>query len=286
VKITPPLKCHGGKFYLAQQILGLMPPHLHYVEPYFGSGAVLFARDPADRRLWWPGLTSDGRKAEGVSEVVNDLDGHLINFYRVLKDPDLFEEFRRLVDLTQFSETEWNDSRELLAASAGGDVGRAVALFVLIRQSRQALRKDFATPVRTRLRDGGQDHTSAWKSAVRGLQDAHERLQRVMVLCRPGLQVIQQEDTERTAMYLDPPYYPGARTAPRAYGRYEMTVRDHEELLDTIKQCRSKILLSGYPNELYNRVLASWNGHPFDLPNNASGSRTKDRETEMVWCNY
>jgi DNA adenine methylase len=209
-----------------------------------------------------------------------------MNFYRVLKDPRLFEEFRRLVKLTRFSEAEWNDSRKVLAAPSGADVGRAAALFVLIRQPRQALRKDFATPVRTRLRDGGQDHTSAWKSAVRGLQDAHERLQRVMVLCRPGLQVIRQEDTERTAMYLDPPFYPGCRADPRAYGQYEMTAHDHEELLDTVKQCRSKILLSGYAKELYNRVLASWNGHPFDLPNHASGSRVKDRDTEMVWCNF
>jgi DNA adenine methylase len=204
----------------------------------------------------------------------------------VLKDPELFEQFRRLVDLTQFSETEWNDSREVLAAPAGPDVERAVALFVLIRQSRQALRKDFATPVRTRLRGGGQDHVNAWMSAVLGLQDAHERLLRVMVLCRPGLRVIEQEDGEATAQYLDPPYHPDCRTAPRAYGTYEMTAHDHEEMLDTIKQCRSKILLSGYANPLYDRVLASWNRHPFDLPNNASGSKTKDRETEMVWCNF
>lgn len=64
-----PLKCHGGKHYLAGQIVGLMPPHLHYVEPYFGGGAVLFAKT-----------------SEGTSEVANDLNGNLMNFWRVLQD--------------------------------------------------------------------------------------------------------------------------------------------------------------------------------------------------------
>src|SRR5262245_593291 len=74
--VEPPLKWHGGKHYLAERIVAMMSPHLHYVEPFFGSGQVLFRRDPYDRRLWWKGKTSDGRQPAGVSEVVNDLDGH------------------------------------------------------------------------------------------------------------------------------------------------------------------------------------------------------------------
>src|SRR5262249_47933537 len=90
-KLVPPLKWHGGKHYVAPKVLELMPRPLHYVEPFFGGGQVLFRRDPADPRYWWDGPTSDGRKADGVSEVVNDLDGDLMNFYRVLKDPALFD---------------------------------------------------------------------------------------------------------------------------------------------------------------------------------------------------
>src|SRR3954465_10404086 len=105
-----PLKWYGGKRFLTKHILGLMPRHLHYVEPYFGGGQVLFARDPADRRLWWTGLTSDGRQAQGVSEVVNDISGDLMNFYAVLKDPELFGRLRDRLELTLHSEAEWQAS--------------------------------------------------------------------------------------------------------------------------------------------------------------------------------
>src|SRR6516225_8713937 len=88
--MNAPLKWHGGKVYMAGRIIERMPPHLHYVEPFFGSGQVLFARDPKDRRLWWTERTSDGRIPDGVSEVINDLHGDLMNFYAVLKDPDGF----------------------------------------------------------------------------------------------------------------------------------------------------------------------------------------------------
>ena len=75
-QLTPPLKWPGGKHYLAKDIIDLMPLHTHYVEPYFGGGAVLLAKNP-----------------EGVSEVVNDLNGDLTNFWRVLQNESDFEQF-------------------------------------------------------------------------------------------------------------------------------------------------------------------------------------------------
>ncbi len=88
-----PLKWHGGKYYLAAKIVGLMPPHLHYVEPFFGGGAVLCARDPEAEGLWL-------FHHEGVSEVVNDINGKLINFWRVLQDPQTFQSFHRRLEAT------------------------------------------------------------------------------------------------------------------------------------------------------------------------------------------
>src|SRR5262245_16771895 len=134
-RITAPLKWHGGKHYVAPKVIDVMPRHLHYVEPYFGGGQVLFRRDPADRTLWWDGPTSDRRKPDGVSEVVNDLDGDLMTFYAVLKDPDAFGRLRHLLELTLHSEVEWQAARALLDGTAGDAVERAAALFTCCRQS-------------------------------------------------------------------------------------------------------------------------------------------------------
>jgi hypothetical protein len=114
-----PLKYHGGKHYLAPQIVALMPPHLHYVEPYFGGGAVLFAK-PHD----------------GTSEVINDSNGDLTNFWRVLQDKKAFAEFQRRVEATPFSQREWQQAKEF---------------FILCRQSLAGRCKDFAPITRTIL---------------------------------------------------------------------------------------------------------------------------------------
>jgi DNA adenine methylase len=283
--LTPPLKWHGGKHYLAQRIIDLMVPHLHYVEPFFGGGQVLFARDPADRRLWWTGRTSDERGANGVSEVVNDLHGDLMNFYRVLKDPEAFAQLRHLLYLTLHAEAEWETARDLLAGKDGDPVARAAALFTCCRQSLAGRMKGFATTVRTRLRGGRNDGVNGWWTAVEGLEAVHRRLRDVKVLNRPALEVIQAEDTEATLLYLDPPYLHETRTARDVYA-LEMTEADHRELLDLLRQVQGKVLLSGYPSRLYDEALAGWNRHAFDLPNNAAGGPKKDRETEVVWCNF
>jgi hypothetical protein len=85
--VAGPLKVHGGKgahgAKLARWIVSLMPRHRRYVEAFAGGLAVLRARDPADRRLW----LADNGDDRGVAEVVNDLDGTLANFWRVMGDP-------------------------------------------------------------------------------------------------------------------------------------------------------------------------------------------------------
>jgi DNA adenine methylase len=107
-----------------------------------------------------------------------------------------------------------------------------------------------------------------------------------MVLCRPAVEVIRQEDTPATLFYLDPPYLHETRTARKAYARFEMTEADHRDLLDVLRRCRGKVMLSGYPSALYDTALSGWTRHAFDLPNNAAGGATKGRETEVLWCNF
>jgi len=183
-RLDSPLKWHGGKSPSAARIVELMPDHLHDVEPFAGGLSVLLAKSPAS-----------------VSEVVNDLDGGLVNFWRVLKDEATFPRFVRLAQATPFSEREWHDADDRLDDT--DPVARAAAFFVRCRQS-LAGRRDTFTPI-TRLRRGMNEQASAWLSAVEGLSAVHARLARAIILCRPAVEIIRSQDGPRTLFYLDPP---------------------------------------------------------------------------------
>jgi DNA adenine methylase len=277
--IIPPLKWHGGKHYLAAKIVALMQPHLHYVEPFFGGGRVLFARDPEDSRLW----VSSAASHRGVSEIANDINGRLINFWRVMQDENLFQRFLRTVEAIPLSRDEWEGAH---AHEYGKDsVKDAVAFFVDARQSRAANMKGFTSLTRNRTRRGMNGNVSEWLSAVDGLPEVHARLRRVAIENIPGVELIRREDADSTLFYCDPPYLHETRTATNAY-EFEMTTDEHRLLLQTLRACKGKVMLSGYRSGLYDGLLKSWNRHTFDLPNNAAGGKEKGRETEVVWCNF
>jgi DNA adenine methylase len=284
-RLVPPLKWAGGKHYVAAAVLEIMPRHLHFCEPYFGGGQVLFRRDPADPRFWWDGPTSDGSKVDGVSEVINDLDGDLMNFYRVLKDPELFGRLREWLDKTLFSEAEWEEANRVLAGPQGDPVVRAGSLFVQVRQSYSAERGSHSPVTRTRLRGGRNNDVNAWWTAVDGLAAVHERLRDVRVLCQPALGVIKQEDTREPLFYVDPPYPHGTRTSTDLY-THEMSLADHRELLATIRQCKGKVILSSYDNGLYNTVLSDWTRRSLDVPNSMASGKKKERRAEVLWYNF
>jgi len=85
--MRPPFVYYGGKVGLASRIVDLMPPHRVYIEPFAGSLAVLFAKQPC------------------VHEIVNDLDGAIVNFWRVLRDQP--EQLERACALSPYSRAEW-----------------------------------------------------------------------------------------------------------------------------------------------------------------------------------
>jgi DNA adenine methylase len=145
--------------------------------------------------------------------------------------------------------------------------------------------QSFAPTVRTRLRGGRNDGVNAWWNAIDGLDAVHRRLKDVKVFHRPALEVIESEDTPATLYYLDPPYLHETRTATEVY-HHEMTDADHRQLLDLLRQVQGKVILSGYASTLYDTALASWNRYTRDLPNNAAGGKQKDRQEEVLWCNF
>ncbi|MEA2707998.1 MAG: adenine methylase [Phycisphaerales bacterium] len=265
--IDSPLKWHGGKQPLARRIVALMPPHTTYVEAYAGSLAVLFAKSP-----------------EGVSEIVNDIDGALVNFWNVLREPKAFARLLRMAQATPFSESTWKACEDHLKAA--DPVCRAWAFFVRCRQSLAGRMKSFSPLSFTRTRRGMNEQAAAWLTSVDGLAPAHERLKRVATLSRDAIDVIRQHDAADTLFYLDPPYVPLSRATPDVYA-HEMTIEQHEQLLATIAKCKGKIILSGYPNDLYAGTLRDgWQRIDIDRANSAAGGDSKRRMTEALWLNF
>jgi DNA adenine methylase len=249
---------------LAKLIVSLMPEHVHYCEPYFGGGSVLFIKP-----------------FEGISEVANDLSGRLIGFYRVLSDPAMFDQFYRRIETTPFSKELWEESWEL----CHDPIVDAAKFFILCRQSRGGMMKDFATLSRNRVRRGRNEQVAAWLTAIEGLPQVHARLRRVVWLCDDALNVIQQQDGPNTLHYCDPPYLHSVRATKNAY-QHEMTDQQHVELLETLLACKGKVILSGYPNELYDGMLRNWNCQDFAIDNKTAGSKQKRIMTERVWMNF
>ena len=226
-KPSPPIKWHGGKSFLAPAIVDLIPKHTHYVEPFFGGGAVLFNKPHSF--------------IEGHSEVVNDVYGDLVNFWKVLQSKELFPEFQLRLSLTPFGKPTFENAKEHRESEP---IERAIAFFIRFRQSRQGLGRDFATMSRTRTRRGMNEQVSSWLSAIDGLPEAHARLQRVVIFCDDAIQVIKREDDPYSFFYCDPPYLPDTRVVKNAYS-CEMTGEQHEELLETLGDLTGKFVLSG-----------------------------------------
>jgi DNA adenine methylase len=268
-RVPCPLKWHGGKFYLAADFHRLAPPHIHRTHAYAGGLG----------EFWnWP--------HDGVSEVVNDIDGALTNFWRVLQGEDTFNRFMRIVQAMPFSQVEWQDS--LIIDPTAEPVQRAVHFFVRVRQSMSGRKDCFAPISRNRVRRAMNEQASAWLSAVDGLPMVHHRLKRVVILNMPAIDVIQSQDGRTTLHYVDAPYVLDTRVTVGEYGPFEMTDDQHRELIRVLLSCEGKVMVSMYHHPIYDvlHLEHGWQVHEFDLPNNASAADVKERKIECVWCNF
>lgn len=207
-----------------------------------------------------------------------------MNFYDVLRSAQkdkLLEQLR----LTPFHESDFNYALSE-SPSLHGRVGRAWAFFVKYRMSRQAFGKEFATPTCTRTRRKGNEQTSAWMSAVDGLEDCVHRLSRVMVYSREALSVLKAFSKPSAFAYLDPPYHPSTRVA----GGYdaEMSEAEHAKLLAYLGKFKGKFLLSGYRCEPYDNAADVFGWERIDVEQKAHSSGAKDKPVriESFWRNY
>ncbi len=214
-------------------------PHDIYVEPYGGGASVLFAKPPAP------------------VEVYNDLNGDLVEFFKILADPAQFKKFVRLVALLPHSRKMFYDYRAEYVKEKNPIV-RAAKWFYVIRKSFSGTCGRAWGHAITMSTRGMATMCSSWLGVVEKLPEVHARFQRVQIEHLPALRIIKKYDTPNTLFYLDPPYIAGTRSVAQFY-RHEMTDEDHAELLETILNIKGKACLSGYEHPIYQPLLdAGW----------------------------
>jgi len=256
---------YGGKYSHLDWLLPLLPPAHHYCEPFGGSAAVLLNREPSP------------------VETYNDIDGEVVNFFRVLRDyPD---ELIRRIALTPFSRKELEiactESTDSLS-----DIERARRFYVCARQTRTWLAQR-AAPGRwaycvATSRAGMAGVISRWLGGIEELFYTSDRLLRVQIENLPAIEVIQKYDSENTLFYCDPPYVHQARGDTNAYA-YEMSDQEHIQLAEVLHSVKGKVALSGYRCELMDRLYRDW--FCIEAPPRTCHS-VKAARQEVLWTNY
>lgn len=266
--MKPPFTYFGGKTSIAEQIVRLLPPHEHYVEPFAGSLAVLLAKPPS------------------TFETVNDLDQDLMHFWQVLRDDP--EGLQRVCALTPHSRAEYLASYDLTGTDG---LERARRVWVRLTQGRGgSMRRTgwryYVNPAGQFSPMPGYVETYAERTAA-----AAERLHHVSLECKPAVELIRQYGQHRGVLiYADPPYLASVRN-PRAnraghgreYSAEMLTDEQHQDLASALREAAAAVVLSGYASPLYEDLYPGWHRAEIATFNgNATGDRTR---TEVLWSN-
>jgi len=252
----PVLRWHGGKWMLAPWIIQHLPPHRVYVEPFCGAASVLL------------------RKPRAYAEIINDLDGNVVNLFQVLRSGQASQ----LVDqlrLTPFAREEFVAAYEV----SPDPVERARRLIVRSFMGFASNACNQATGFRANSNRSGTTPARDWLNYPEALAATIERLRGVIVENRDALAVMSAHDCPEAVHYVDPPYLPETRDAGGDY-RHEMTAADHDRLLDFLRSLEGAVVLSGYPSEQYDRALSGWTR--IERAALADGAR---KRTEVLWIN-
>lgn len=260
--VRPIMRYHGSKYRIAPWLLQYFPPHEIYIEPYGGGASVLMAK-PRVR-----------------SEVYNDLDEEIVNLFKVLRDDTQATELIKLLELTPYSRCEFYEAYE----PGGSDVERARKTLV---RSHMGFGSAGATKNNTGFRsDSSRTNAPAamcWQRYPNHVRSFIERLRGVCIDNRPALDIFRLHDDKRALFYVDPPYLPSTRMLKNGTDcyRHEMNVREHIKMLRVIKQLAGMVVLSGYDNSLYDRLLPDWSKRY--VKTKASGNRGAVDRVEVIW---
>ncbi|WP_330983652.1 MULTISPECIES: DNA adenine methylase [Enterobacterales] len=260
----PAIRYHGGKFRLASWIISHFPPHRCYVEPFGGAASVLLKKEPSE------------------AEVYNDLDGDVVNLFRVLRDPANSQALIDACALTPYSREEFSCAYE----STDNPVEQARRLIVRATMGfGSAGATKGCTGFRLDTRRNSATAQAIWARQPDNLAVVASRFAGVLVENRDALQCMRDHDTASTLHFVDPPYIHETRveTAKNSAYRFEMTDEDHIYLLDVLQDLTGMVIVCGYDSELYNDHLRGW--QRVTRTTAANGCAGSVQRTECLWIN-
>lgn len=253
----PLLRYHGGKWKLAPWITQHLPPHRVYVEPFGGGASVLL------------------RKPRSYAEIYNDLDGEIVNLFRVAREDG--EALARALELTPFARAEFELGYQAHAEP--------------VEQARRTLVRSYMgfasagasghnTGFRANSTRSGTTPAHDWMHYPDCLRVTIQRLRGVVIENRDALAVMQAHDCDEALHYVDPPYVHSTRqmrTRAPAY-RHEMDDAQHLALGAALADLRGMVVVSGYRSELYDTMFDGW--QRIDAAAHADGARDR---VESLW---
>lgn len=262
--LKTPISYYGGKQRLVPEILPLIPPHTQYVEPFCGGAAVFWAKKPS------------------AHEVINDLDGRVVNFYRVMQTR--FTDLERLIRGTVFSESDYVRAKHALEHKNTKPIKRAWAFWVQTNMSfSHKLGAGFGHSNTSNTGKADAPRKVSLKKESLG-QSYAGRIELAEIFCRDAVDLIALKDSPDTFFYIDPPYVSSECGHYKGY-----TSADFQRLLDTLGGIKGKFLLSSYPEPELIAARERYGWHTKDLQKAVavSGKRAERKDkTECLTWNY
>ncbi len=254
-----PITYYGGKQIMSKLIISLIPKHNLYCEPFVGGGAVFFAKEPSS------------------VEVINDLNGDVVNFYQVCRQE--FFKLNKLIQATPHSRKLHSEAAAILKNAKGKDnIMRAWAFWVQTNMSFSA--RIFGGYAFERKTNGVSKAIFNKKQVF--TKEICKRLDMVDIECNEALKVIQSRDTKGSFFYVDPPYF---NSDMGHYGGY--TENDFKDLLEVLSKVKGKFLLSSYPSKILNQYKSKNNWFQHSLQKKiAVTKQTNKKKTEVLTANY
>lgn len=250
---SPPIQYTGSKWRIAPWIINQFPKHECYVEPFCGGASVLF------------------RKKRSPIEVINDLDGAVVNFFDVLRDHT--EELLRSIRLTPYARAEVIRAHTM----TGNKLEDARRFYIRARMQFGGVKVDYPKSWRYKKKIDSNSPLRQWSNTDH-VMGAAKRLQGVYIENDTALSVIDRFDHESALFFIDPPYVAETRTDVDYV--HEMTDADHIALSDALHSIKGMALISGYDSTLYRELYADWK-----MVTKEARTVNNVKRTECLWIN-